>query len=87
MGFFSKKKEIKENNEDESILKEELETEVEKLQTEFRTKQEEVVKVSEKIQTVKEEYETTVSNLMLVKKEFNQKKNGIGHSSKRIPRN
>ena len=29
MGFFSKKKEIKENNEDESILKEELETEVE----------------------------------------------------------
>ena len=74
MGFFSKKKEIKENNEDESILKEELETEVEKLQTEFRTKQEEVVKVSEKIQTVKEEYDTTVSNLMLVKKEFNQKK-------------
>ena len=74
MGFFSKKKEIKENNEEESILKEELETEVEKLQTEFRTKQEEVVKVSEKIQTVKEEYDTTVSNLMLVKKEFNQKK-------------
>ena len=74
MGFFSKKKEIKENNEDESILKEELETEVEKIQTEFRTKQEEVVKVSEKIQTVKEEYDTTVSNLMLVKKEFNQKK-------------
>ena len=74
MGFFSKKKEIKENNEDESILKEELQTEVEKLQTEFRTKQEEVVKVSEKIQTVKEEYDTTVSNLMLVKKEFNQKK-------------
>ena len=29
MGFFIKKKEIKENNEDESILKEELETEVE----------------------------------------------------------
>jgi len=74
MGFFSKKKEIKENNEDESILKEELETEVEKIQTEFRTKQEEVVKISEKIQIVKEEYDTTVSNLMLVKKEFNQKK-------------
>ena len=31
MGFFSKKKEIKENNEDESILKEELQTEVETL--------------------------------------------------------
>ncbi|MBA4436783.1 MAG: DNA repair protein [Nitrosopumilaceae archaeon] len=74
MGFFSKKKEIKNDNEDESILKEELETEVEKLQTEFRTKQEEIIKVSEKIQTVKEEYDTTVSNLMLVKKEFNQKK-------------
>lgn len=74
MGFFSKKKEIKNDDEDESILKEELETEVEKLQTEFRTKQEEIVKVSEKIQTVKEEYDTTVSNLMSVKKEFNQKK-------------
>jgi len=74
MGFFSKKKEIKNDDDDESILKEELETEVEKLQTEFRTKQEEIVKVSEKIQTVKEEYDTTVSNLMSVKKEFNQKK-------------
>ena len=74
MGFFSKKKEIKNDDEDESILKEELETEVEKIQTEFRTKQEEIVKVSEKIQTVKEEYDTTVSNLMSVKKEFNQKK-------------
>ncbi|MGB0724349.1 MAG: DNA repair protein [Nitrosopumilus sp.] len=74
MGFFSKKKEIKNENNDESILKEELETEVEKLQTEFRTKQEEITKVTEKIQTVKEEYDSTVTNLMMVKKEFNQKK-------------
>ena len=65
---------IKKENKDESILKEELETEVEKLQTEFRTKQEEITKVTEKIQTVKEEYDSTVTNLMMVKKEFNQKK-------------
>ena len=74
MGFFSKKKEIKNENSDELILKEELETEVGKLQTEFRTKQEEITKVTEKIQTVKEEYDSTVTNLMMVKKEFNQKK-------------
>jgi predicted nucleic acid-binding Zn-ribbon protein len=74
MGFFGKKKEteIEENN--ESILKEELETEVESLQNEFRVKQEEITKITEKIQTVKEEYDTTVTNLMLIKKEFNQKK-------------
>ncbi|KRO30174.1 MAG: DNA repair protein [Nitrosopumilus sp. BACL13 MAG-121220-bin23] len=74
MGFFGKKKEaeIEENN--ESVLKEELETEVESLQNEFRAKQEEITKITEKIQTVKEEYDTTVTNLMLIKKEFNQKK-------------
>jgi predicted nucleic acid-binding Zn-ribbon protein len=74
MGFFGKKKEaeIEENN--ESVLKEELETEVESLQNEFRVKQEEITKITEKIQTVKEEYDTTVTNLMLIKKEFNQKK-------------
>ena len=74
MGFFGKKKEIEIKENDESIRKEELETEVEQLQNEFRTKQTEITKISEKIQTVKEEYDTTVSNLMLVKKEFNQKK-------------
>ena len=74
MGFFGKKKEaeIEENN--ESVLKEELETEVESLQNEFRVKQEEIIKITEKIQTVKEEYDTTVTNLMQIKKEFNQKK-------------
>ena len=74
MGFFGKKKEVKIEENDESILKEELETEVEGLQNEFRIKQEEITKITEKIQTVKEEYDTTVTNLMLIKKEFNQKK-------------
>ena len=74
MGFFGKKKEVEIKKNDESVLKEELETEVENLQNEFRTKQEEIRKITEKIQTVKEEYDTTVSNLMLIKKEFNQKK-------------
>jgi predicted nucleic acid-binding Zn-ribbon protein len=71
MGFFSKKKvEVEENN--ESILKEGLE--VEDIQNEFRVKQEDITKITEKIEKVKEEYDTTVSNLMLIKKEFNQKK-------------
>ena len=74
MGFFGKKKEIEIEKNDESILKEELETEVESLQNEFRTKQEEIIKITEKIETVKKEYDMTVSNLMLIKKEFNQKK-------------
>ena len=74
MGFFGKKKEVKIEENNESVLKEELETEVESLQNEFRVKQEEIIKITEKIQTVKEEYDTTVTNLMLIKKEFNQKK-------------
>ena len=73
MGFFGKKK-VETQEENESILKEEVEGEVEKLQNELGTKQEEIIKITEKIQTVKEEYDTTVSNLMLIKKEFNQKK-------------
>jgi chromosome segregation ATPase len=74
MGFFSKKKEVDIQENNESTLKEELETEVEGLQNEFRAKQEEITKITEKIQTVKEEYDTTITNLMLIKKEFNQKK-------------
>ena len=73
MGFFSKKKE-EDKKDEETILKEELETEVEQLQKEFRIKQEEITKITEKIETVKSEYDTTVSNLMSIKKEFNQKK-------------
>ena len=74
MGFFGKKKEEEDKKDDESILKRELETEVEQLQKEFRIKQEEITKITEKIETVKSEYDTTVSNLMSIKKEFNQKK-------------
>ena len=74
MGFFSKKKEEEDKKDEESILKVELETEVEQLQKEFRIKQEEITKITDKIETVKSEYDTTVSNLMSIKKEFNQKK-------------
>ena len=74
MGFFGRKKEEENKKDDESILKGELETEVEQLQREFRIKQEEITKITEKIETVKSEYDTTVSNLMSIKKEFNQKK-------------
>ena len=74
MGFFGKKKEVEIEKNNESILEEELETGVESLQNEFRTKQEEMTTITEKIQSVKEEYDTTVSNLMSIKKEFNQKK-------------
>ena len=74
MGFFGKKKEVEIEKNNESILEEELETGVESLQNEFRTKQEEMSGITEKIQSVKEEYDTTVSNLMSIKKEFNQKK-------------
>ena len=87
MGFFGKKKEVEIEENNESILKEELETEVEGLQNEFRVKQEEITKITEKIQTVKEEYDTTVTNLNANKKRVQPKKDGIGHSSKRTQRN
>ena len=75
MGLFGKKKveEIISEKSEEYVLKEELETEVENIQNEFRIKQEELNGITQKIQTVKEEYNTIVSNLMLVKKELNQK--------------
>ena len=78
MGLFGKKKEeevetISQNSE-EYVLKEELESEVEKLQQEYRTKQSKLEEITQKIQSVKEEYDSTVGNLMIVKKEINQKK-------------
>ncbi len=75
MGFFGKKNEetISEKSE-EYVLKEDLETEVEDIQNEFRVKQGELDEITEKIHTVKEEYESTINNLMIVKKELNQKK-------------
>ncbi|MCV0431398.1 DNA repair protein [Nitrosopumilus sp.] len=74
MGLFGKKKteEIQDYSE-EKTLKAELELEVEKLQNDFREKQEALDKINEKTATVKEEYDSTVGNLMLVKKELNQK--------------
>ena len=76
MGLFGKKKveEAISDKSEESGLKEGLETEIEKIQNEFRTKQEELDDIKHKILTVKEEYNNTVSNLMRVKKEINQKK-------------
>jgi len=75
MDFFGKKKEemISEKSE-EYVLKEELETEVENIQDEFRIKQEEFNEITQKIKAVKDEYDFTVGGLMRVKKELNQKK-------------
>ena len=59
MGLFGNKKESMEEiaieKSEEIILKEELETEVEKLQNEFRAKTEEVKEHEKKLQAVKEE--------------------------------
>lgn len=74
MKFFDKKEETVSEKSDEYVLKEELETEVENLQKEFRVKQDELNNIQQKVESVKEEYETAVSNLMSVKKELNQKK-------------
>jgi chromosome segregation ATPase len=76
MGLFGKKnvEEIISDKTEETDLKEGLETEIEKIQNEFRGKQEELDDIKHKILTVKEEYNNTVSNLMRVKKEINQKK-------------
>ncbi|WP_238523195.1 coiled-coil domain-containing protein [Nitrosopumilus maritimus] len=74
LGLFGKKEDAVSENNEESVLKKELETEVESLQNEFRRKQDELNDIQQKIDSVKEEYETAVSNLMLVKKELNQKK-------------
>ena len=75
MGLFGKKKveETISEKSEEYVLKEELETEVESIQNEFRAKQEELDDIKHKILTVKEEYNNSVSNLMRVKKEINQK--------------
>lgn len=79
MGLFGKKKDeeiqsISEENIEESNLKEELQNEVEKLQSEFREKKAENDQLEERIKIVKEEYNATISNLMMVKKELNQRK-------------
>ena len=74
MGLFGKKGEVTAvEKTDEVILKEELGSEVEKLQIEFRAKQEKIGEHEKKLQAVKEEYDSTVTELMEIKKETNQK--------------
>ena len=59
----------KEKEEEEKIL-----TKVEKLQLELGEKKAENDQLEERIKIVKEEYDATIGNLMMVKKELNQKK-------------
>ncbi len=75
MGFFGKKKteEPKIEN-DENNLERELVSEIEKLQISIKEKQEELENITKRVNTVKEEYDITISNIMIVKKELNQKK-------------
>jgi hypothetical protein len=58
---------------EEVILKEGLEDEIQELQKIFRAKKEEIKDNEEKLNSVKKEYEHTVSSLMELKKEANQK--------------
>lgn len=77
MGLFSKKpKRPKDqsNESDEYVLREELESEVERLQDQFRSKQADLEEVSGRLESVRKEYDVVVTNLMAVKKEANQKK-------------
>lgn len=74
MGLFGKKEETTIEKSDETILQEELETEVGELQNEFRKKQGEIIEYEKKLHAVKEEYDSTVTSLMEIKKETNQKK-------------
>jgi len=76
MGLFGNRKagEIISQKREKHVQKEELETEIENIENEFKIKQEELNGITQKIFTVKEEYNIIVTNLMLVKKELNQKK-------------
>ena len=88
MGFFGKKKieEPAPEKNEEAVLKEELEGEVEKLQKEFRGKQEELDNITQKIETVRKEYDITTSNIMSVKKELNQEKMELDIVPAALPR-
>jgi chromosome segregation ATPase len=76
MRLFGRKKteEAIPERDEEAILKEEMEGEVEKIQSEFREKHKELDDLTQKVETVKKEYDETTSNIMSIKKEFNQKK-------------
>ncbi|WP_299293703.1 DNA repair protein [Nitrosopumilus sp.] len=80
MGFFGKKKEegyaeesLKKENEDEP-RKGELLTALEKLEFQVKEQKAERDQLLERVKIVKDEYDATISNLMMVKKELNQKK-------------
>ena len=80
MGLFGKKEKGVSKNSEEYLLKEGLDDEIEKLQENFRmkqdeykTKQDELDNILQRIQTVKEEYNVAINSIMEVKKELNQK--------------
>ena len=77
MGLFGKKK-IKEETASENnnghTLKENSGMDVKKVQEELQANQAEFDEITQKTETVRKEYDTTVGNLMLVKKELNEKK-------------
>lgn len=81
MGLFGKKEKGVSKKSEEYLLKEGLDDEIEKLQENFRmkqdeykTKQDELDNILQRIQTVKEEYNVAINSIMEVKKELNQKK-------------
>ena len=81
MGLFGKKEKEVSKNSEKYLLKEGLDDEIEKLQENFRmkqdeykTKQDELDNILQRIHTVKEEYNVAINNIMEVKKELNQKK-------------
>jgi len=78
MELFGRKEKIIKNyndikNSEEGILKKGLEDEIQELQKIYRIRQEEIKGNETKLHSVKEEYDSTVSSLMELKKESNQK--------------
>ncbi len=78
MGFFSKKKTDEkgagQTGKKTAGPKNELGTEIEKLEKTLGEKQAQLDEVTQKIASIKEEYNSAVGSLMVVKKELNQKK-------------
>ncbi len=79
MGFFGKKKDDgtrghAEESYEGAPLKDELQTKIEDLESEFGEKKAEYEQLEERVRTVKEEYDAAVSNLMAVKKELHHRK-------------
>ncbi len=79
MKFFSRKKQnVSEEAEiQEDSQKEELESELEKIEENIRQKNQQLKGITSKLADVKKEYDVAVSALMTVKKESNEKKNHI----------